>query len=109
MSFSEFLASRRDAAEALVKSGYQLYYYKREDATLEEDFFLRTASALIPVEVKAKNSKAKSLSQLIKSNSYPDITYGIKLCAGNVGFENNVYTFPYYCTFLMKRYLKDIP
>ena len=97
------------AAEALVKSGYQLYYYKREDATLEEDFFLRTASALIPVEVKAKNSKAKSLSQLIKSNSYPDITYGIKLCAGNVGFENNVYTFPYYCTFLMKRYLKDIP
>ena len=37
------------AAEALVKSGYDLYYYKREDSTLEEDFFVRTASELIPI------------------------------------------------------------
>ncbi|MCI9588074.1 MAG: ATP-binding protein, partial [Oscillospiraceae bacterium] len=34
--------------EALVKSGCGLYYYKREDSTLEEDFFVRTASELIP-------------------------------------------------------------
>lgn len=94
--------------EALVKAGYRLYYYKREDSTLEEDFFLRTADNLIPVEVKAKNSKAKSLEQLIKSDKYADISYGIKLCAGNIGFKNNIYTFPYYCTFLLKRYLKDM-
>ena len=92
--------------EALVKAGYQLYYFKREDSTLEEDFFVRTASNLIPVEVKAKNSKSKSLAQLIKSDKYPDISYGIKLCAGNIGFENSIYTFPYYCTFLLKRYLR---
>ena len=30
--------------EALVKSGCGLYYYKREDSTQEEDFFVRTAS-----------------------------------------------------------------
>ena len=30
--------------EALKKSGYDLYYYKREDSTLEEDFFIRTGS-----------------------------------------------------------------
>ena len=30
-------------AEAFVKSGYELYYYKREDSTLEQDFFVRTA------------------------------------------------------------------
>lgn len=94
--------------EALVKAGYQLYYYKREDSTLEEDFFVRTVNHLIPIEVKAKNSKAKSLSQLIKSEKYPDILYGIKFCAGNIGFENNIYTFPYYCTFFLKRYLKEI-
>lgn len=94
--------------EALVKAGYQLYYFKREDSTLEEDFFVRTANELIPIEVKAKNSKAKSLDQLIKSDKYSDISYGIKFCAGNVGFENNIYTFPYYCTFLLKRYLKEI-
>ena len=94
--------------EALVKSGYQLYYFKREDSTLEQDFFVRTANHLIPIEVKAKNSKAKSLAQLIKSDKYSDISYGIKFCAGNIGFENNIYTFPYYCAFLLKRYLKDM-
>ncbi len=94
--------------EALVKAGYGLYYFKREDSTLEEDFFVRTADKLIPVEVKAKNSKAKSLSQLIKSERYSDIFYGIKFCAGNVGLENNVYTFPYYCAFLLKSYLKNM-
>lgn len=93
--------------EALVKSGYGLYYYKRDDSTLEEDFFVRTASNLIPLEVKAKNSKAKSLINLIKSDKYPDISYGIKLCGGNIGFENDIYTFPYYCTFLLKRFLRE--
>lgn len=93
--------------EAFMKSGYQLYYYKREDSTLEEDFFVRTANDLIPVEVKAKNGKAKSLYQLIQSEKYPDISYGIKLCSGNIGLENNVYTFPYFCSFLVKRYLKE--
>lgn len=93
--------------EALTKAGYQLYYYKREDSTLEEDFFVRTADKLIPIEVKAKNGRAKSLSQLIKDDRYPDISCGIKLCAGNIGFENSIYTFPYYCSFLLKRYLKD--
>lgn len=83
-------------------------YFKREDSTLEEDFFVRTADHLIPVEVKAKNSKSKSLAQLIKSDKYSDISYGIKFCAGNIGLENNIYTFPYYCTFLLKRYLKEV-
>ena len=92
--------------EALVKSGYPLYYYKREDSTLEEDFFIRTAEELIPVEVKAKNGKAKSLRTLIGSSKYPDIRRGIKLIDGNIGCSDNVFTFPYFCAFLLKRCLK---
>ena len=91
--------------EALVKAGYQLYYYKREDSTLEQDFFVRTASALIPVEVKAQRGTAKSLRTLITSDKYEDIHYGIKFTAGNVGFSDDIYTFPYFCAFLLKRYL----
>lgn len=94
-------------AEALIKSGYGLYYYKRENSTLEQDFFVRTVDSLIPVEVKAKNRCAKSISQLINSDKYPDISFGIKLCDGNVGMNGNLYTFPYYCTFLLKRYLSE--
>lgn len=95
--------------EALVKSGYGLYYYKREDSTLEEDFFVRTATDLIPVEVKATNGRAKSLRTLIESDKYEDIHYGIKLINGNIGFDGQIYTFPYFCAFLLKRYLRRAP
>jgi len=92
--------------EALTKNGYGLYYYKREDSTLEEDFFLRTQESLVPVEVKATRGTAKSLRTLIQSDKYPDIRWGIKMTAGNVGYSDNIYTFPYFCSFLIKEYLK---
>jgi predicted AAA+ superfamily ATPase len=92
--------------EALVKNGYELYYYKRDDSTLEEDFFVRTATKLIPVEVKATTGKSKSLRTLISSDKYTDITCGIKFASGNIGFSENIYTFPYFCAFLLKKYLK---
>ena len=93
--------------EALVKCGYDLYYYKKDDSYLEEDFFVRTKDSLVPVEVKATNGTAKSLRTLIKSNSYPDIKYGIKFISGNIGYSENIYTFPYFCAFLLKAYLKN--
>lgn len=95
-------------AEILSKQGYELFYYKKENSTLEQDFFVRTKKKLVPVEVKAKAGTAKSLSTLVKSDAYPDITTGIKFSAGNVGFQNNIYTFPYFCAFLLKRYLSGV-
>ncbi len=92
-------------AEALTKSGYELYYYKRENATLEEDFFVRTADLLIPVEVKAGNAATKSLRTLITSDTYPAIQSGIKFAKANIGQANAITTFPYFCAFLLKRYL----
>lgn len=91
--------------EAFTKCGYGLYYYKRDDSTLEQDFFVRTQQSLLPVEVKATNGTAKSLRTLIKSDHYSDISHGIKLTAGNIGESEGIYTFPYFCAFLMKRYL----
>lgn len=91
--------------DALVKSGHGLYYYKKEDSTLEEDFFVRTKDNLVPVEVKATNGRAKSLRTLIDSERYGDIRWGIKLCAGNIGYSDDVYTFPYFCAFLLKCWL----
>lgn len=93
--------------EALVKMGYGLYYYKKDDSTLEEDFFVRTQDSLVPVEVKATRGTAKSLRTLIRSEAYPDISWGIKFMAGNIGGSDDIVTFPYFCTFLLKRYLKE--
>lgn len=87
----------------MAKSGVPLVYYKRDDSSLEMDFFLRDAESLVPVEVKAGSSKAKSLKTLINSDRYPDITWGIKLIKGNVGFANGVLTLPQWTAFLIKR------
>ena len=48
-----------------------------------------------------------SLNNLIDSEKYKDIKYGIKLCNKNIGFNGKFYTFPYFLTFLLKRYLKE--
>ena len=93
--------------EALVKQGYRLFYYRRCDSTIEADFFIRSAKSLIPVEVKAYKGKTKSMKALISSVHYPDISYGFKLSANNIGHENNIYTFPYFCAFLLKRFMQD--
>lgn len=94
--------------EALVKQGLKLYYYKKEDSTLEEDFFICSKLSLIPIEVKAKNGTAKSLKTLIESNKYQDIKFGIKLSYQNIGFNKKVYNFPYFCAFLIKRFINTL-
>ena len=71
------------------------------------DFFGRTVDDLVPIEVKAENANAKSLQTMIRSKSYEDIRWGIKLKHGNIGYENNIYTFPYYYAFLLKRFLQS--
>lgn len=95
--------------EALTKAGYGLYYYKREDSTLEEDFFIRSTDSLIPIEVKAKSGKSKSMRILIDSDKYPDISYGFKLSHNNIGYSECIFTFPYFCAFLLKRFVKSFP
>jgi len=92
-------------AEAFVKQGLGLFYYKKDNSTLEEDFFVRSKNELIPVEVKSNNDSSKSLNALIKNDRYADIKHGIKLGDFNIGYTNNIYTFPYFCAFMLKAYL----
>lgn len=94
-------------ADMLVKQGYQLYFYKNEKGTIEMDFFARDTNSLIPIEVKANDEATVSLNNLIDNTTYRDIKYGIKLCNKNIGYNGKFYTFPYFLTFLLKRYLKD--
>ena len=93
--------------DMLVKQGYKLYFYKNAKGTLEMDFFVRDKSSLIPIEVKANDGATISLSKLISDRKYKDIKTGIKLCYKNIGFNGKFYTFPYFLTFLLKRYLKE--
>ncbi|MBR1792382.1 MAG: ATP-binding protein [Bacteroidales bacterium] len=94
-------------SESLSKQSLPLYYYKKENSQLEMDFFLRDGESVVPVEVKAKSGASPSLNSLVSGKAYPHIHYGIKLSAQNVGFANSIYTIPYYCSFLLSRWLKE--
>ena len=94
-------------AEAFLKQGLGLFYYKKDNATLEEDFFVRSKNELIPVEVKSNSDRSKSLTALIKNENYSDIRHGIKLGDFNVGCSNEIFTFPYFCAFMIKSFLKE--
>ena len=93
--------------DMLVKQGYKLYFYKNEKGTIEMDFFVRDRDSLVPVEVKATDGATISLNNLIDSEKYKDIKYGIKFCYKNIGFNGKFYTFPYFLAFLLKKYLKE--
>ena len=94
-------------ADMLAKQGYNLYYYSSDKPALEMDFFVRDTKSLIPIEVKAKDNPTASLNNLLKEDKYPDIRFGIKLGYKNIGFNGKFYTFPYFLTFLLKRFLRE--
>ncbi len=91
----------------LVKQGYSLFYYSSDRPALEMDFFVRDADSLVPVEVKANDGPTASLNNLLKDDRCPDVKYGIKLGYKNIGFNGKFYTFPYFLTFLLKRFLAE--
>lgn len=68
---------------------------------------VRDKNSLIPVEVKANDNSTTSLNKLIDDKKYKDIKYGIKLCNKNIGFNGKFYTFPYFLTVLLKKFLKE--
>lgn len=94
-------------AEMLVKSGYKLFFYKNEKSTIEMDFFIRDANSVIPIEVKATDNATSSLKKLIEKENFKEIKYGIKLCNKNIGFNGTFYTFPYFLTFLLHRFMLE--
>ena len=93
--------------DMLTKQGYQLFYYNQDKPALEMDFFVRDANSLIPVEVKANDGATPSLNKLINEDKYSDINYGIKLGYKNIGFNGKFYTFPYFLTFLLRRFISE--
>ena len=94
-------------AEMLTKAGFDLFFYRDEQSKIEMDFIIRDEKSIIPVEVKAGDNATYSLNRLIDEKQYKNIKYGIKLCNKNIGFNGKFYTFPYFMTFMLKRFLNE--
>lgn len=80
-------------ADILAKRGEELYYYKKENSTLEIEFILERDCKLVPVEVKARKGSTRSLNELLKMDN---IERGYKLTAQNTGVVEKKITLPLY-------------
>ena len=79
-------------SELLIKNGYKLHYYKPNDEQ-ELEFIIENDGEVVPIEVKAGNTKSVSLNKFMKDFS-PRVGY--KLISGNQGVINNIKTIPHY-------------
>ena len=82
-------------ADALLKSGHALHFYRNESNKREVDFLIQTEGRVVPVEVKAGRSAANSLRALMRSGQGLELAY--KIADANVGVgEGGVVTIPHY-------------
>lgn len=94
-------------SQMLAQQGYPVSFYRDTKKSLEIDFLVRDAHSLVPIEVKASNGPSRSLQKMIESPVYKDVQYGIKLGHANIGRTDTLYTFPYFLTFHLKRFLRE--
>ena len=92
-------------AEALIKQGVPLYYFKRADSTLELDFLIRCKNNIIPIEVKATNGNSKSLKEVLTNPKYDKVNFAIKLARSNIGYSNGIFTIPIFYSFMLKEFI----
>ena len=91
------------AAEALIKQGYDLFFYRSEDSRTELDFLIRIKDNIVPIEIKANKGSARSLSTVIDDKKIDEIKYGIKFSNNNIGVANNVLTLPFFTLFVLNK------
>ena len=77
-----------------------LYYFQKESG-LELDFLVRMKGECVPLEVKAKSSKAKSAKTVLAHPEKYHVHQIIKFGDFNIGREGNLLTMPTYMQFLL--------
>ena len=87
-------------ADTLHKKEQRLYYYRKESG-MELDFLVNYKGECVPVEVKAKTTKAKSLSTALKHPDKYHVYHAIKFGDFNIGREGPLLALPNYMQFLL--------
>ena len=86
-------------ADAFIKNNKKLYYFSKSSG-LEIDFMTKINGEIIPIEVKARGGRAKSLKEVINNEKYL-IKSGIRLTSNNISIVDNIINYPYYLAYLI--------
>ncbi len=90
-------------ADAFSKMNRKLYYFHK-DSGLEIDFVTRYKGKCTLIEVKAGNSKAKSLNTVLGDYEHYHVDSAIKIREGNIAHTENILFIPHYLAFLIQEY-----
>lgn len=90
-------------ADAFSKMNRKLYYFHK-DSGLEIDFVTRYKGKCTPIEVKASNSKSKTLSTILGDYEHYHVASAIKIHDGNITQTKNILCIPHYLVFLIQEY-----
>ena len=78
-------------ADFLLKKGLPLYYYCKDNNSVEVEFLIERNAKPAPIEVKATRGTTTSLNTVLDK---PNIELGYKFGSGNVGKEGKKITLP---------------
>ncbi|WP_178842558.1 DUF4143 domain-containing protein [uncultured Treponema sp.] len=82
-------------ADILYKKGLKIYFYKNETVKRKIDFIFQKEGQVFPVEVKSGNSRASSLTWLLKNKK--NIPTAFKFADNNFGrTDDGIITLPLY-------------
>ena len=82
-------------ADALLKAGHTLRFYRNETTKREVDFVIQRDGQAVPIEVKAGRAAANSLRSVMRSGQGVGLAY--KIADANVGVsEDGIVTIPHY-------------
>ena len=82
-------------ADALLKSGHTLHFYRSESTKREVDFLVQDRGGVVPVEVKAGRAAANSLKSLMSASNSIELAY--KVADANLGVgKGGIVTIPHY-------------
>lgn len=80
-------------ADFLLKKDIPLYYYCKENNSVEIEFLMEHNAKPVPIEVKSKRGATASLNIVLGK---PNIEMGYKFGASNVGIDGKKKTLPLY-------------
>mgnify|MGYP002857298947 CR=1 FL=1 len=80
-------------ADILTKKRLPLYFFKKDDSSVEIEFVLTSEAHPLPVEVKSKTGRTQSLNTVL---TWEGIEEGYKFGMCNVGVDGKKVTMPLY-------------
>ena len=80
-------------ADMFAKKGYPLWYYMKEDNSIEIEFLLECDARPVIVEVKAKKGSTESMNKILNQK---EVLCGYKLSGGNLGVVEAKISLPLY-------------